>query len=171
MTPWLQGFCQFGFMGGCTMSLFGSSNADMQPLLPTVNALFTAASAALLVDVGQTWWFRVRASKQRCDRLRGIELLDFAIGFSFTYASVAGGFGRHVDVVSSGMCFWMVGSTLLLFEPTNTLAARLHHTDWPKHKPERATTRSESEMDSNSNHPIPRKDIGLPDAKEQAEQV
>jgi len=156
VTPWLQAFCQLSFLAGCTMSFFGSTDADMQLLSPTANALFTAASVTLLVDVGQTWWFRVRASKQKCYRLRGIEMLNLAIGFAFTYASAAGGFGRRADVISSGVYFWMVGSVLLLLEPINSLAGRLHRSgfggfnrDRGKHMPERATTRSQSEMDIN----------------------
>ena len=79
MTPWLQAFCMFAFWAGCTIALFGSNDAEMQPLLPTINTLFTAGSGAILVDASASWLFRAHAAKQRYDRPRGDELLDLAV--------------------------------------------------------------------------------------------
>ena len=58
LSPWLQAFCMLAFMAGCVVSLFGSTDAEIRPLLPTINGCFTAGSVLLLIDAGVSWLSR-----------------------------------------------------------------------------------------------------------------
>lgn len=113
----LQGFCMLAFLCGCIVPFCGADDAAQAPLLPVINALFMAGSAAALLDALLAWLLRAQMTERGCDRPRGLELLDLAVSLCYCVAASLGGFGEHAWLGTFAMCFWTVGSGLLLPEP------------------------------------------------------
>jgi hypothetical protein len=116
----LQGFCMLAFLCGCILTFCGTDGAGLAPLLPLINALFMAGSTVALLDATLAWLLRARMAKCGCDRPRGLELLDLAVSVCYCVAASMGGYS---GLTTLAVCFWAIGSALLLPEPLHAWLA------------------------------------------------
>ena len=106
-TDFLLVCCLLPYIVGCALA-FGSEDQVLRQL-PSINALFLAGSACLLLDVILT----VAIDK------KVPSFIDMVAAVAFVYAACLGGYGETVEVVRAGMFGWLVGSSVGLILPSS----------------------------------------------------